>query len=128
MRILVDTHILLWAIYDSARLSSRARELLAGDDVEAYFSAASLWEIAIKAQLRRGDFAIDAEAVAKKAVRIGFAERPITAEVAARTALLPLHHRDPFDRLLVAQAMADPARLITADSRLVQYSELVELV
>jgi len=92
------------------------------------FSAASIWEIAIKARLGRADFPLRPEQVAQEARLTGFIELPVKADVAARVADLPLHHRDPFDRLLVAQAMAEPARLYTADPLLPPYSELVQLI
>ncbi len=92
------------------------------------FSAASIWEIAIKARLGRVDFAVRPERVAREARLTGFVELPVSADAAARVADLPPHHRDPFDRLLVTQAMAEPARLYTADPLLLPYSELVQLI
>ena len=92
------------------------------------FSAASIWEIAIKAGLSRADFAVRPEAVARAARDTGFVELPVRAEVAARVSDLPPHHRDPFDRLLVAQAMAEPVLLYTADPLLPPYTDLVRLI
>ncbi len=103
-----------------ALLEDRANEVL--------FSAASIWEIAIKARLRRADFAVRPEQVAREARLTGFVELPVSADVAARVVDLPLHHRGPFDRLLVAQAMAEPAQLYTADPLLRPDSELVQLI
>jgi PIN domain nuclease of toxin-antitoxin system len=85
----------------------------------------NIWEIAIKSQLGRADFGASPEAIARSALESGFDELPIRASHAALTARLPGHHRDPFDRLLVAQAMTEPARLLTVDSALRPYSELV---
>ena len=102
--------------------------MLAGADNDVLFSAASIWEIAIKAQLKRAHFRVSAAQLAVEARRNGFLERPVHADVAARVAALPMHHGDPFDRLLIAQAMAEPARFLTVDARLASYSELVTVV
>ncbi len=126
MRLLIDTHILLWAIGASVRLNSTMRELLEDSTNDVFFSAASIWEIAIKVRLGRVDFLQRPEHVANAARRVGFIELPIHADVAALVADLPLHHRDPFDRLLVAQAMAEPLKLFTVDKLLSQYSDLVQ--
>jgi PIN domain nuclease of toxin-antitoxin system len=128
MRLLLDTHILLWALDHPARLDSGTRALLEDPANEVLFSAASIWEIAIKVRLGRADFPMRPEAIAQAARDTGFAELPIRADAAARVADMPLHHRDPFDRLLVAQAMAEPMRLYTADPLLPPYSDLVTLV
>jgi PIN domain nuclease of toxin-antitoxin system len=89
------------------------------------FSAASIWEIAIKSQLRRRDFSADPAEVAGVAVESGFDELPIRAQHCALTTRLPEHHRDPFDRVLIAQAITEPVRLLTVDRVLAEYSELV---
>ena len=128
MRLLLDTHILLWALHDPGRLDDGTRDLLEDPRQEVMFSAASIWEIAIKARLGQPDFAIRPEQVARAARLTGFTELAIAADDAARVADLPLHHRDPFDRLLVAQALAAPMHLYTADPALPPYSELVHLV
>jgi PIN domain nuclease of toxin-antitoxin system len=127
MRLLLDTHVLLWAVGKPARLNAETRSLLEETANEVLFSAASIWEIAIKAKLGRTDFAVRPEQIAWAALETGFVELPVSA-AAARAADLPLHHRDPFDRLLVAQAMAEPVRLYTADPLLPPYSELVQLI
>ncbi len=128
MRILLDTHILLWALLTPGRLDPKARALLEDNDNEVVFSAVSIWEVAIKASLGRSDFKARPEAVIQYACDTGFVELPVHAAVAARVADLPLHHADLFDRLLIVQAMAGPMRLLTADPVLVQYSELVTLI
>jgi PIN domain nuclease of toxin-antitoxin system len=128
MRLLLDTHVLLWAIGNSPRLGAAARAMLEDVANEVMFSAASIWEIAIKAGLGRSDFAVRPEVIAQEARAAGFTELPVHANAAALVADLPLHHRDPFDRLLVAQAMAEPVRLYTADPSLTRYSELVALI
>jgi PIN domain nuclease of toxin-antitoxin system len=128
MRLLLDTHILLWALGEPGKLPDAARASIVDPANEVLFSAASIWEIAIKAQIGRADFAATPDAIAHAAVASGFVELPIRAEHAARTAALPPHHRDPFDRLLVAQALAEPARLLTVDQALRPYSELVTVL
>ena len=128
MRLLLDTHVLIWALNDLTQLGQEARELFADSDTQVLFSAASIWEIAIKVRLGRADFTERPEMVAKEARLTGFIDLPVNVDAAARVAELPLHHRDPFDRLLVAQAMAEPARLYTADAKLQRYSELVHLI
>jgi len=125
MRALLDTHILLWAIGGSRRLPRQARQAILDPANEILFSAASIWEIAIKSQVRRGDFAADPAEIATAAIDSGFDELPVRAQHGALTARLAMHHRDPFDRLLIAQAMTEPARLITVDARLRRYSDLV---
>jgi PIN domain nuclease of toxin-antitoxin system len=128
MRLLLDTHILLWALDTPARLDGGTRTLLEDPANEVLFSAASIWEIAIKARLGRADFSVRPDQIAQAARDTGFTELPVWADAAARVADLPLHHRDPFDRLLVAQAMVEPMRLYTVDPLLPPYSELVTLV
>jgi len=95
---------------------------------EIFFSAASVWEVAIKSALRRRDFDADPAALAEALPRAGFAELPVTAAHAARVASLPSIHRDPFDRLLVAQAFAEPMTLLTNDEVLGGYGALVKVV
>jgi PIN domain nuclease of toxin-antitoxin system len=128
MRLLLDTHVLLWALITPARLGPALRDQLEDPANIVLFSAASIWEIAIKARLGRADFPQQPDAVSAAARRTGFTELPVHAAAAARVADLPLLHRDPFDRLLVAQAIAEPARLYTADPLLPPYSELVALI
>jgi len=128
MRLLLDTHLLLWALADPDRLGIALRDLIENPENEVLFSAASIWEIAIKTGLGRVDFTVRPEAVTRGAILAGFTELPVRAEAAAQVADLPPHHRDPFDRLLVAQAIAGPLRLYTADPLLPPYSELIILV
>ena len=125
MRLLLDTHILLWALGDPAKLPTAARKVIIDPANEVLFSAASIWEIAIKSVLGRTDFVASPDEIARAATESGFDELPVRAQHAALTARLPRHHRDPFDRLLVAQAMTEPARLLTVDGALRPYSELV---
>jgi PIN domain nuclease of toxin-antitoxin system len=126
--ILLDTHFLLWAVGPPDRLSATIRSVLEDGQNEILFSAASIWEIAIKAALGRQDFLARPDGVAEAALRSGFRELPLSWQEAASVVHLPSHHRDPFDRLLVAQAIAFPARLLTVDAMLARYSELVWVV
>lgn len=125
MRLLLDTHIFLWAIAGSSQLKMPARRIIeAATDV--YVSAASVWEVAIKARL--GKIHADPREVAAAIEASGFVELPVRASHAAAVAQLPSHHNDPFDRLLVAQAIAEPLRLLTVDEMLAKYSDVVLLV
>ena len=126
MRLLLDTRVLLWAAAEPDRVPPSFRERIESPDNEVLFSAASIWEIAIKQQIGRLSPTVTPEEIAVAAVRMGFDELPVTAAHAAGVRRLPLHHRDPFDRLLVAQAIQEPARLLTADEILARYSDLVE--
>lgn len=128
MRLLLDTHILLWAISDADRLSPETRAAIADPENEVLFSAASIWEIAIKLAVGRLEARVGVAEIASEAIGNGFRELPVVSSVAARVAELPLHHRDPFDRLLLAQAMAEPAILYTRDAALERYSDLVKRV
>lgn len=125
MNILLDTHIYLWWLCDDKSLSKQARALIKRAD-DVYISSASIWEAAIKIQL--GKLTADINSLADAIVEEGFSELSIRASHAALTLTLPLHHRDPFDRILIAQAMSEPLRLITADRTLAIYSELVQVV
>ena len=127
MRILVDTHVLLWAAAEPERLPASFRERLEAPENEVLFSAASIWELAIKMQIGRLSLDVMPEEIARTALERGFNELPVMAIHAAGVRKLPLHHRDPFDRLLVAQAVHEPARLLTVDRILAKYSDLVEV-
>ena len=111
MHLLLDTPVLLWAIGVPARLDVATQALIEDVSNEVLFSAASIWQIAIKAGLGRADFTVDPKTVGKAARETGFTKLPINAAVAASVVSVPPHHRDPFDRLLVAQAIAGPAQL-----------------
>jgi PIN domain nuclease of toxin-antitoxin system len=125
MHILLDTHIYLWCLQDDPKLSGLARSRIVGA-TEVFVSSASIWEAAIK--VASGKLRVDVKRLVKEISNSGFVELPISAKHAAMVASLPDIHRDPFDRILVAQAMCEPLRLITADSALQTYSELVEVV
>ncbi len=125
MRLLLDTHIFLWAVAGNALLKPATRRFIESAD-EVFVSAASLWEIAIKARL--GKIEADADELIAAITESGFVELHVRAVHAAGVSRLAMHHNDPFDRLLVAQAIAEPLKLLTADAVLGQYSELVVLV
>ena len=124
MRVLLDTHLLLWALSAPARLPAPARRLI--QDADVYVSAASIWEISIKASL--GKLRADPNEVLAALEPAGFLSLPISGEHAARVARLPQVHRDPFDRLLIAQALVEPMRLISTDGALQGYGEIVTIV
>jgi len=128
VRILVDTHLLLRAVASSRRLPKGARSVILDPANEVFYSAASIWEVPIKSSLRRPAFTIDAPVFVRALARGGFLELPVTATHTVRVAGLPGVHRDPFDRLLVAQALAEPMTLLTNDPILQRYGSLVEVV
>jgi PIN domain nuclease of toxin-antitoxin system len=122
VRLLLDTHIVLWTLAGSTRIDS-IRDLILSDDSEIFVSTASWWELAIKIGL--GKIEADLREVRVAAQESGFVELPVLGyHIEALQNLAPLH-RDPFDRLLVAQAMAEPMKLITADAKLAAYTDLV---
>lgn len=128
MRLLLDTHIALWAITGSPKLPGQARELILAPSSEIFVSAASVWEIAIKHSLNRGNMPVSGTDAARYFAEAGYTLLPITAEHAAATEALPMHHADPFDRMLVAQALTEPLRLVTHDEMLPKYGDGVLLV
>ena len=123
-RILLDTHIALWGVTGSGRLSATARQLIL-DAHEVHVSAASVWEIAIKHALGRGDMPVSSEQALQAFRDSGYALLAIKPEHAVRVADLPAIHADPFDRLLIAQAVTEPLRLLTADTALLRYGEMI---
>jgi len=125
---MLDTHVLLWLLSGQDRIDKATREVLSDPANDVLFSAASIWEIAIKSQLGRLDIGFRSEEIAQAARESGLEELPVRSSAASRVASLPMHHRDPFDRLLIAQAIAEPARFYTADAILSAYSELVTLI
>lgn len=124
MRVLLDTHLLLWALSSPSRLSKRARQRI--DSSDMYASAASIWEISIKSAL--GKLAANPNEVLAGLEPAGFNHLPILGSHAAKVAELPAIHRDPFDRLLVAQARVEPMILLTDDEILRGYGDLIEVV
>ena len=128
MRFLVDTHLLLWAAASSGQLPRGARGLIEDPANEVYYSAASIWEIAIKSALKRKDFRVDVSALLAALPQMGFVELPVTGAHAARVAQLENIHRDPFDRLLVAQSVVEPLTLLTNDRLLARYGQGIRVV
>lgn len=126
--VLLDTHLLLWAAAGDARLPEVVRQRLVDEHTQPLFSAASIWEIVIKAGLDRADFRVDASLLRRGLVDNGYKELPITSAHTLGVARLPDHHRDPFDRLLIAQAMEEGVELMTADRRLADYPGPVVVV
>jgi PIN domain nuclease of toxin-antitoxin system len=124
MRILLDTQIVLWALGGNRRLPREARRLI--DHSEVFVSAASIWEMAIKSSLGKLD--ADPTAVNEALLPSGFEALDVSGEHAAYVARLPNHHRDPFDRLLLAQSVLEALVLVTTDARLAPYGGLVRLV
>ncbi len=121
MKLLLDTHLLLWAAGEPQRLSTQARTLLDNPDNELLFSAASLWEVAIKRGLGREDFKVDARLLRRGLLDNGYSELPIISDHVVATESLPPIHKDPFDRVLVAQATVEGITLLTIDSLVSQY-------
>jgi len=121
VRLLLDTHLLLWAAEDSPRLSETARNLISDTRNERWFSAASFWEIAIKNGRGRDDFDVDSAQLRIEMLASSYFELPISSMHAILTATLPHFHKDPFDRILIAQATAEGLTLLTADPIVAKY-------
>ena len=128
MKFLLDTHLLLWAAGQPERLSKSARELIENPDNVIYFSAASIWEIAIKSSLGREDFKADSRLIRRGLIDNGYQEIAISSEHAAGVQALPLFHKDPFDRLLIAQSLSEGMPLVTVDPLLSQYPGMIQQV
>jgi PIN domain nuclease of toxin-antitoxin system len=128
MKLLLDTHLLLWAAGKPQRLSRQARSLIGNPDNDLLFSAASLWEVAIKRGLGREDFKVDARLLRRGLLDNGYIELPIISDHVVATESLPPLHKDPFDRLLVAQATVEGITLVTTDSLVLQYPGPVRAV
>ena len=122
MRLLLDTHIFLWLNADDPKLTAKARKLI-DEAQEVFVSSIVFWELAIK--ISRGDLTADLEALRSALYSNAFTILPISVEHACAAGSLPWHHRDPFDRMLVAQAITEPLRLMTADHQLEPYSDLI---
>jgi PIN domain nuclease of toxin-antitoxin system len=125
MRLLLDTHIFLWCIKNDRQLSKIARSKIIQAS-EVYVSSASIWEAIIKIKLKKLD--ADVEQIIAAIPTSGFLELPITMHHAAAVLRLPDIHRDPFDRILIAQAISEPLTFLTADATLKNYSDLVEVI
>lgn len=125
MRVLLDTHILLWALSGDPKLSSKARKLIE-NAADAYISAATFWEMAIKVSL--GKLHVDLDEIRGYCLESGVVELAITSEHAIAVKDLEHHHKDPVDRLIVATAISEPTRLLTTDPQVAQYTSLAILV
>ncbi|TGD72213.1 type II toxin-antitoxin system VapC family toxin [Mangrovimicrobium sediminis] len=128
MNLLLDTHLLLWAAGEPQRLSATAQAFIEDRDNRLYFSAASLWEIVIKNGLQRPDFKVDPHLLRRGLVENGYTELPITAAHTLAVSHLPPLHRDPFDRILVAQAESEGIALLTSDEQVAQYPGPIQKV
>ena len=128
MKLLIDTHLLLWAGLDPDRLPPIARTMMRDLENEPFFSAVSIWEIAIKFELGRPDFRVDPSLFRRGLLDNEYAELPVTSRHATAVATLPRLHRDPFDRVLVAQAQSEEIQLLTADPQIGQYPGPIKLV
>jgi PIN domain nuclease of toxin-antitoxin system len=128
VKLLLDTQVLLWAAGQPERLSAAARKLLNDPRNELLFSAASIWEIAIKTTLGREDFRVEPRVLRRGLLDNGYAELPITSQHAVSIDGLPPLHRDPFDRLLLAQALSEGIALVTGDAQLARYPGPVRTV
>ena len=128
MNLLLDTHLLLWAASEPQRLSAKARALLLDPSNQPVFSSASLWEITIKNGLERSDFSVDPRRLWRMLLVNGYREISVTSEHAVAVNDLPPLHKDPFDRILVAQARIEGLTLLTADKMVAKYGEGVKKV
>lgn len=125
MNLLLDTHVALWAITDSPRLPAAARDLIAAEKTTVWVSAVTLWEIAIKHALGRGDMPVSSRDALHYFEQSGYRLLSIAPEHTVAVEALPPHHQDPFDRLLVAQALHEPMRLMTSDPVVALYSDTI---
>lgn len=128
MKLLLDTHLLLWAAGLPDQLSDEARALLSDSGNELLFSAGSLWEVAIKSRLGRADFHVDPRLLRRGLLDNGYSDLPITSEHTVAIDILPPIHRDPFDRILVAQALVEGITLITSDPVVARYPGAIRRV
>lgn len=127
-RFLVDTQLLIWSATGSRKLPARVVRLFRDGRHEFHFSAASLWEVAIKSSLGRANFQLDASRLRSVLLDNGFHELAVTGSHAVAVSGLPAIHGDPFDRMLIAQAVSEPMVLITADERLARYPGTIEII
>ena len=128
MNLLIDTHLILWAAGEPHKLSKKARRLLEDPASKLWFSAASLWEVAIKSSLGRGDFRVEPRRLRRGLIDNGWHEHAVTSEHAVATLDLPTIHTDPFDRVLVAQALVEGLMLLTSDAVVARYPGKVRKV
>jgi PIN domain nuclease of toxin-antitoxin system len=125
LNLLLDTHVALWAIIDDPKLSRKARDLIQAPRTTVWISAATVWEIAIKHALGRGDMPVSGQDAVRYFRESGYRFLPIDVDHALAVESLPAHHQDPFDRILVAQALVEPMRLMTHDPLVVRYNDTI---
>ena len=125
MNLLLDTHVALWAIADSPKLPQRARDLIQAPKTTVWVSAASIWEIVIMCGMGRGDMPVSGQDAVRYFQESGYRFLPIDVEHALAVESLPAHHQDPFDRILVAQALVEPMRLMTHEPLVARYSDTI---
>jgi len=128
MQLLLDTHMLLWSASQPQKLSKKALSLILNADNKLFFSIASLWEIAIKCTLRKVDFNINPQHLRRGLLRNGLHELPIYSEHAVGVSALLMHHKDPFDRMLISQAVAEGMWLVTSDEYIARYPGPIQRV
>lgn len=128
MKLLLDTHLLLWSAGQPGRLSKKARALIEAPDNELFFSSASLWEVVIKRGLGRDDFKVDSRLLRRGLLDNGYSELPIGSEHVVAVENLPSIHKDPFDRILIAQGQVEGITLLTADPTVAKYPGPIRLV
>ena len=121
MRLMPDTHLILWAVKEPKRLPTTARELMEDPENELFFSSVTIWEIAIKQALKRSDFFGDGRIIRRGLLDGGFKELALTSDHAVHVADLPPIHQDPFDRILIAQAISENIMLLTSDTEIAKY-------
>ena len=125
MNLLLDTQVALWTITDNPKLSQKARDLIQSPKTSVWVSVANIWEIAIKHALGRGDMPVSSQDALRYFQESDYRFLPVEAEHAVAVEELPMHHQDPFDRILVAQALVEPMRLMTHDSLVALYSDTI---
>lgn len=128
MRVLLDTHVLLWAAGVPERLTRETRDLIENPETELVFSAASLWEVAIKSGLGRDDFRVDPRLLRRGLLENDYTELPVASLHAVALDSLPRMHKDPFDHMLIAQAQVEGITLLTADPTVARYPGPIRLV
>lgn len=128
MKLLLDTHLLLWAAGAPGRLSSKTQDLISKPASELMFSTASIWEVVIKNALGRSDFCVEPQQLRDGLIQNGYHELKIRSEHALAVGLLPPIHKDPFDRILIAQAQVENVTLLTTDDQVARYPGPIQSV
>ena len=128
MKLLLDTQMLLWAIFWPELLPEKVRRMIADDNNDLFFSPASLWEVSIKSSQKKEGFQIDAGIMLRQLLEAGYVEMPINSLHAVAINTMPLLHKDPFDRILIAQAKVESMPLLTCDAKIAEYPAPVEFI